>query len=100
MTKNQSPGATISITQFREAIKHLLEDKPYGNPLVWYHTQKEHWLGWLGGYKGPRAYGRKHWDRDARFAYNHVVEPLMLLYLVRFIPLAPEVVEAVEKAYE
>lgn len=48
---------------------------------VWYETQQEHWLGWLGAYVGPGAYRRKKWDRSAEFVYNHVVNPLMLVYL-------------------
>jgi len=53
------------------------------SPGVWYRTQKEHWLGWLWEYDGPRTYGRKvTGGRDARFAYNHVVNPQMLFWLV------------------
>lgn len=48
---------------------------------VWYRTQHEHWLGWLGEYAGPGAYGRKDHDRSAEFAYNHIVNPQMLVYL-------------------
>src|SRR5450432_1034484 len=48
---------------------------------VWYHTQHEHWLGWLGGYEGPGAYGRQNWSRSAAFAYNHIVNPQMLIYV-------------------
>jgi hypothetical protein len=47
----------------------------------WYKTQKQHWLGWLADYTGPGAYGRQNWDRSARFVYNHVVCPPMLLWL-------------------
>lgn len=90
----------ISIKQFRDAIKKLPSDEPRVVPGVWYKTQKEHWLGWLGEYNSPGAYGRKNWNRDARFAYNHVVCPELLLYLIRAIPLQPELIEAVEAAYQ
>jgi hypothetical protein len=91
----------VSIGQFIQAIKHLPMDKPTNNPRVWYKTQKEHWLGWLGEYDSPGAYGRKPGQkRDARFAYNHVVCPNLLLYIIRAIPLRPELVEAAEKAYQ
>ena len=30
---------------------------------------------------GPGAYGRKTWNRPAKFAYDHVVNPQMLVYL-------------------
>ena len=92
MTRNttrQSPRQSTatdesgkSIAQFIEAIRTLPEDMPHGNPRVWYRTQKEHWLGWLEGYDGPGAYGRTQANRDAKFAYNHIVEPKMLLWLV------------------
>ena len=49
---------------------------------AWYSSpQKEHWLGWLGGYDGPGAYARKKWDRSAAYVYNHVVCPPMLFWL-------------------
>ncbi len=39
---------------------------------VWYSSQKEHLLGFWGQYNTPGAYNRKHTDRDAKFAYNHL----------------------------
>ncbi|MFH8979334.1 hypothetical protein, partial [Streptomyces sp. NPDC017890] len=39
---------------------------------VWYSSQKEHLLGFWGEYNTPGAYNRKHTDRDAKFAYNHL----------------------------
>jgi hypothetical protein len=90
----------VSIGQFIQAIKHLPMDQPREDSRVWYKTQKEHWLGWLSGYDGPGAYGREPGqNRDACFAYNHVVNPLLLLYLIRAIPVRPELVEAAETAY-
>jgi hypothetical protein len=57
--------------------------------VVWYRTQKEHWMGWLREYDGPGAYGRKHAKRSAEFVYNHVVNPLMLIYLAEASGLDP-----------
>ena len=90
----------VSIPQFIRAINLLPSDEPKESPRVWYKTQKEHWLGWLGGYNGPGFYKRKNWKRDARFAYNHVVCPELLMYLIRAIPLKPELVEFAEQAYQ
>ena len=91
----------ISIAEFIRAIRRLPSDEPVDNPRKWYTTQKEHWLGWLREYEGPGAYGRKTGvKRDARFAYNHVVCPELLMYLIRAIPLRQELVEAAENAYE
>jgi hypothetical protein len=48
---------------------------------VWYKSQQQHWLGWLGEYNGPGYYGRKNSHRSAEFAYNHIVCPPMVLWL-------------------
>lgn len=89
---------TSSIAKFRKAIQHLPEDPRKVRPGVWYTTQKEHWLGWLEGYSGPGAYGRKNWNRDAKFVYNHVVFPELHLYLIRAIPLESDLVVEAEEA--
>ena len=92
---------TISIAEFIRVIKRLPEDEPVDAPRKWYKTQKEHWLGWLGEYEGPGAYGRKVGvKRDARFAYNHVVCPELLMYLICAIPLGQDHIEAAKKAYD
>lgn len=49
--------------------------------MVWYQTQHEHWIGWLGAYDGPGAYNRKNANRSAEYVYNHIVNPRMLVYL-------------------
>lgn len=88
----------VSVKQLRDAINLLPEDTPQAKPGIWYKTQKEHWLGWLAEYHGPGAYGRKNLNRDAKFAYNHVVCPDLLLYLIRAIPLDPQTVAEAEEA--
>ena len=71
-----------TIAQLLHVIRRLPEDKAVHNPRKWYLTQREHWIGWLTEYNGPGAYERKtHFGRDAEFAYNHVVQPEMLVYL-------------------
>lgn len=73
---------SASIRDLLVAIGRLREDEPVHDARKWYRTQKEHWLGWLSEYNGPGAYKRKVTaGRDARFAYNHIVEPKMLVYL-------------------
>lgn len=72
----------VPVRKLLAAIRKLAADKPVRNPTKWYLTQHEHWIGWLSEYDGPGAYGRDATvKRDAKFAYNHVVEPEMLLYL-------------------
>ena len=74
---------TVSINQFIQAIQKLPSDKPRNTPKKWYSTQREHWLGWLNEYSGPGAYGRKDGkNKDAEFAYNHIVEYRMLLWII------------------
>jgi hypothetical protein len=57
---------------------------------IWYRTQKEHWLGWLDGYRGRGAYGRKNWHRSAEFVYNHIGCPAMLIWLAEAAGLPKE----------
>lgn len=77
-------SSRITIAALRRAIQSLPSDPPKVDPKVWYCTQKQHWLGWLRYYHGPGAYGRKNQvRRDARFAYNHVVNPYLLSWLVK-----------------
>ena len=72
----------IPVRKLLAAIRRLPADKPRETPGKWYLTQHEHWIGWLSQYDGPGAYGRDPTvRRDAKFAYNHIVEPEMLLYL-------------------
>ena len=66
----------------RRAIQKLPAGKSLKRPGVWYLTQREHWLGWLKYYNTKGAYDRiPGLNRDARYAYNHVVCPPMLLWL-------------------
>ena len=77
-----SVETSMTINQFIRIIRGLRSDEPYIDPSKWYTTQKQHWLGWLGEYHGPGAYGRKsNAKRDARYAYNHIVQFKMLLWL-------------------
>ena len=74
----------ISIRRFRDAIEKLPSDRARVTPGKSYRTQKEHWVGWLDDYYGKGYYGRHaSTPRNARFAYNHVVEVAMLLWLAK-----------------
>ena len=65
---------------------------------VWYKTQHEHWLGWLGEYDGPGGYNRKNSDRSAEFVYNHIVNPQMLIYLAEAVKVNPVLLAKAMKA--
>lgn len=91
----------ITIAQFISAIERLPSDEPIIDPRIWYTTQKEHWLGWLGDYQSPGAYGRiPDANRDAKFAYNHVVNYQMLLWLIEAGDTNQEKLLAAQHAYK
>jgi hypothetical protein len=72
-----------TVGALRMKIAELRSDRPRGYPGKWYRTQKVHWMGWLSEYQGPGAYNRKGRNaRTAEYAYNHIVDPPMLLWLV------------------
>ena len=77
-----------------KAIEALPEDERIEDSTVWYGSQKEHWLGWLANYDGPGAYGRKDANRTARFVYNHIVNPDMLLWLIAAADVPDPLVDA------
>jgi hypothetical protein len=90
---------TISIAEFIGVIHSLPCDEPRVRPGVWYTTQKQHWLGWLGEYDGPGAYARMPGkQRDAKFAYNHIVCPEMLLWLIEAAGVRQDLVQAARSA--
>lgn len=64
-----------------------------------YNTQKDHWLGWLDPTAGTGTYPRKTGkDRDARYVYNHIVEPKMLLWLISAAGVRPDLLAAAEQS--
>jgi hypothetical protein len=90
---------SISIARFIRAIRSLPSDEPKYTPGKWYKTQKEHWLGWLSEYHGPGAYGRTgKTRRDAKFAYNHIVEVKMLTWLIEAAGVSPELVRRAKRS--
>ena len=92
---------TITIVEFIRVIRTLPSDEPRVQSGVWYTTQKEHWLGWLGEYDSPGAYGRiPGKQRDARYAYNHVVCAPMLLWLIEAAGVRQDLAQAARSAYE
>ena len=99
MTIDDAPD---SIDDFIAKIRDLTSDPPvegrqpgYNN----YTTQKDHWLGWLGATPGTGTYERKTPpNRGARYVYNHIVEPKMLLWLIGAAGVEPALVEAATQA--
>jgi hypothetical protein len=64
-----------------------------------YRTQKAHWLGWLDSKSTSGTYQRHDApERGAKFVYNHIMEPKMLLWLISASGLQIELVEQAKEA--
>jgi hypothetical protein len=91
-----------SIAWFIRTIETLPSDEPVplGTPgYNKYTTQKAHWLGWLNPAAGTGTYPRSEAPgRDAKYVYNHIVEPKLLLWLIAASGLTPSVVQAAQHA--
>lgn len=74
-----------SIEWFIEVIRQLPSDEPVSLGTAGYNrytTQKAHWLGWLDPAAGTGTYPRSIAPgRDARYVYNHIIEPKLLIWL-------------------
>ena len=84
-----------------EVIKKLPADKemPYGTQgYSRYRTQKAHWLGWLTKKPGAKYFRQDAPKRGAKFVYNHIMEPKMLLWLISASGLQIELVEQAKEA--
>lgn len=74
-----------SVEWLIEMIRGLPSDDPvparqqgYNN----YSTQKEHWLGWLNVNSTTGSFRRRSGnERGARYVYNQIGEPKMLIWL-------------------
>ncbi len=72
-----------SIRALLQAVRRLPAATPQSDHLYksGYPTHRDHWIGWLKEYNGPGYYGRRHWDRDARFVYQHLCCGPMIVWL-------------------
>jgi len=75
-----------SVLQLANFIESLPADKeaPEGTQgFNNYNTQKAHWLGWLDSKSTTGSYQRQEKSgRGAKYVYNHIMEPKMLLWLI------------------
>lgn len=89
----------VSVRRLIARIRRLKADPPHVRTGVWYRTEKEHWLGWLSEYNMRGAYGRiPGKNRDAAYAYNHIVESAMLEWLARAAGVSPAAVRRGQRA--
>lgn len=91
-----------SVEWLLQAIRRLPSDDPVPDRTAGYNrynTQKDHWLGWLDPTAETGSYPRRaKEDRDARYVYNHIVEPKMLLWLISAAGVRPELLQLAEEA--
>jgi hypothetical protein len=63
----------VSVEEFIDAIRKLPSDQAQGR-----------WIRWLSEYDEPGFYNRlPGMNRSAKFAYNHIANPGMLLWLIQ-----------------
>jgi len=92
-----------SIEWFIQAIRRLPSDESVTNEQGYnnYTTQKDHWLGWLDPNSGTGTYPRSDApNRDAKYVYNHIVEPKLLLWLISAANVESDLVQAAIHAAE
>lgn len=91
-----------SICWFIRAIEALPSDAPVPLGTSGYNkytTQKAHWLGWLNPSARTGTYPRRDVPgRDAKYVYNHIVEPKLLLWLIAASGLSQSIVQAAHEA--
>ena len=64
----------VSVDEFIDAIQNLKSDKP----------EKDQWIRWLRDYDNPGFFKRQAgMNRSAKFAYNNIANPEMLLWLIQ-----------------
>ena len=82
MSDRAKPSYTIA--QFIAAIEGLQKRKPQSNELslpAGHASFKSQWLGWLGEYLSPGYYDRKNVVDDAKWAYQHLNNGNMIVWL-------------------
>lgn len=97
-----TPESIGSIAWFIRVIQALPADDPVPPRTPGYNeytTQKAHWLGWLDPAAGTGTYPRSEAPgRDAKYVYNHIVEPKLLLWLISASGIDPVTVAAAQHA--
>lgn len=87
-----------------ESIRRLPSDEPVPDRTPGYNkynTQKNHWLGWLDPSGSTGTYPRRTGNgKGIREIYNRIVEPKMLLWLIRAAGVKTDLTEAAASAAE
>ncbi len=89
----------ISIGKLRKRIEQLNPCRALRGKRHEWTNHEDHWLLWLKDYHSPGAYGHKiKHGRDAKFCYNHVLNPVMLLYIIRHSGMSKRLISQAIKA--
>ena len=81
---NKNNFKDVSIEEFIEAVQKLPENE-----------HREEWLRWLKGYDTPGPFDREpDKGHNARYVYNHLAYPEMLLWLIEAAGIDKHLVEA------
>jgi hypothetical protein len=79
----------VSIDEFMKAIRKLPSNE-----------RREQWLRWLSEYDEPGYYNRlPNMNRSAKFAYNNIANPEMLLWLIQAAGVEKGLVALAESDY-
>jgi hypothetical protein len=95
MSDRAKPSYTIA--QFIAAVEGLQRQTPRSDkfPLPDGHTSlKGQWLRWLGEYLEPGYYDRKNAVDDAQWAYQHLNNGRMIVWLNEAAGEAPRIIGA------
>lgn len=96
------PMSDQSVQWLSQAIQRLPADTAVSKGTPGYNnytSQKDHWLGWLNPSSGTGTYPRADaCNRNARYVYNHIMEPKMLLWLATAAQVESSKVQAAAQA--
>ena len=95
MPDRAKPNYTIA--QFVAAVEGLRKRTPQSDelPLPAGHTSfKSQWLSWLGEYLSPGYYDRKNTVDDAEWAYQHLNNGRMIVWLNEAAGEDPRIIRA------
>jgi hypothetical protein len=88
---------TYPIDRFIAAIQDLERPTPQSNALGLprnHDSFKSQWLGWLGEYLTPGYYDRKNAVDDAQWAYQHLNNGRMIVWLNEAAGEHPRIIHA------
>jgi hypothetical protein len=90
-------GTAYTIKQFSAAIKGLSRPTPQSDglgPPPTHASFKDQWIGWLKEYLTPGYYNRQTFVDDAQWAYQHLNNGRMIVWLNEAAGEDPRIIQA------